>query len=127
MPNRVLRRERSGHGHATGPDLFEPLSDQLVANRRGIHLAHPGQCLTILELRQLLEQGLRIVVPRPQALGGREELHDSVAARPSGIPRVRQPGERIERGEPFARYCTTSRVAYAAVAVDVWATLRRRS
>ena len=77
----ALRGDRGARDDAGGLDLADPLGDELGLDRLEVHLLHAGGGLVVVELGDLVEEGLGVLVAGPQPL----EVEDRQAAEPPDL------------------------------------------
>ncbi len=90
----ALRGQRAGDGDARVADLVETLDDELRLDRLGVDLLDARGRLVRRQLRDLVEQRLRIVIAGPQAL----EVEHAERAHPAQGDGGGRAGHRIHRG-----------------------------
>ena len=89
----ALWRQRPGHGDTGVADLAEPLGDQLVTDRLGVHLLEPGGGLLTSEPRDLGQHRGRVLVAGPEPL----EVEHAQAAETAQRDRLRRRHHRVHR------------------------------
>ena len=90
----ALWSQRAGRDHAFRLDLLDPLSDQLRLDRLSVYLLHAARGLGLREIRDLLELGIGILVPRPDAF----EIQHREPAEPADDPRGLGRHHAVHRG-----------------------------
>src|SRR5215207_77274 len=89
----ALRRQGCARDHARRLDLLDAGADQLFLDRLRIYLLEAARGLVRIQRRDLLEELLRILVPRPQAL----EVEAAQAAQLPQTDRGRRRRDTVHR------------------------------